>query len=122
MFQRYNPALRVNGAFFLGKSIVVSSDSRKLGKTLIAESLIKELTSAALTVACVKLSRAGHGSSGISDGKGPAGTDTWRFSTAGASKVIFFGYTTIDELADSIGEFAFPLDITIFESNSILAA
>lgn len=104
----------------MGKSIVVSSDSRKLGKTLIAERLIKELASAALTVACVKLSRAGHGPSRISDGKGPAGTDTCRFSAAGASEVVFFGYTTIDELAGSVDEFVFPVDITIFESNSIL--
>ena len=104
----------------MGKSIVVSSDSRKLGKTLIAERLIKEMVSAALTVACVKLSRAGHGPARISYGEGSPGTDTHRCSAAGASEVVFFGYTTIDELADSVGEFVFPADITIFESNSII--
>ena len=104
----------------MGKRIVISSDCRKLGKTLIAERLIKEMTSTGLTVACVKLSRSGHGPAGINDNQGPPGTDTHRFSAAGASKVIFFGYSTLSELADFVGEFTFPSDIVIFESNSIL--
>jgi molybdate transport system regulatory protein len=104
----------------LGKSIVVSSDCRKLGKTLIAERLIKELTSTGLTVACVKLSRAHSDPSGIDYGEGLPGTDTHRFQAAGASEVVFFSYSTVDELAEYISEFVFTVDITIFESNSIL--
>ncbi|NOQ21261.1 MAG: LysR family transcriptional regulator [Candidatus Aegiribacteria sp.] len=105
----------------MGKRIVISSDCRKLGKTLVAERLVKELTATGLTVACVKLSHEGHGPAGISDDPGPIGTDTHRFRAAGASKVIFFSYSTVDELADIIGEFSFPVDMVIFESNSILS-
>ncbi len=104
----------------LEKRIVVSSDCRKLGKTLLAERLIKELTSTGMTVACVKLSQGGHGPAGTTSGEGPPGTDTHRFSVAGASEVIFFRYSTDSELADSVGGFVFPADIVIFESNSIL--
>lgn len=102
------------------KRVVISSDCRKLGKTLIAESLVKELTSSGLTVACIKLSHGGHGPDGITDGPGPPGADTDRYSTAGASKVMFFKYSAIDELADAIGGFSFDTDIVIFESNSVL--
>ncbi len=109
----------MNGVF-LGKRIVISSDCRKLGKTLIAEHFIKELMAAGLTVACVKLSHEGHGPAGISDSPGSTGTDTYRFRAAGASKVVFFKYSTLDELANAIDKFSFPVDIVIFESNSIL--
>lgn len=119
MFNRYNPLL-LSERSILEKRIAISSDCRKLGKTLIAECLIKELKAIGLTVACVKLSHKGHGPAGISDGPGPTGTDTHRFRAAGASKVIFFRYSTIDELADAVDEFSFPVDIVIFESNSIL--
>jgi len=119
MFHRYNPLL-MSERSILRKRIVISSDCRKLGKTLIAERLIKEMTSTGLTVACVKLSRSGHGPVGINERQGPPGTDTQRFSAAGASKVVFFGYSTVSELAGSVNEFAFPADIVIFESNSIL--
>ncbi len=119
MFYRYNPRL-MRERSILRKRIVVSSDCRKLGKTLIAERLIKELTSNGLTVVCVKLSCGEHGPAGINYGEGPPGTDTHRFSKAGASEVVFFRFSTIDELTDSTGEFVFPADIVIFESNSIL--
>ena len=109
-----------SGRSTLGKRIVISSDYRKLGKTLIAERLIKELTATDLTVACIKLSHNGHGPVGVSDGPGPTGTDTHRFRAAGASKVIFFRYSTLDELTDAVDNFSFPVDIVIFESNSIL--
>ncbi|MEN8208633.1 MAG: molybdopterin-guanine dinucleotide biosynthesis protein MobB [Candidatus Fermentibacteria bacterium] len=104
----------------MGKRIVVSSDCRKLGKTLIVERLTEELTAAGLTVACAKLSHAGHGPAGINYGEGNPGTDTHRFSAAGASEVVFFGHSTAGELADNISAFTFITDITIFESNSIL--
>lgn len=102
------------------KRVVISSDCRKLGKTLIAESLVKELTLSGLTVACIKLSHGGHGPEGISEGPGPPGTDTFRYSTAGTSKVMFFKYSEIDELENSINGFSFNTDIIIFESNSVL--
>ena len=104
----------------LKKRIVVSSDCRKLGKTLIAERLIKELTTNGLTVACVKLSLGDRSLSGIKYGEGPPGTDTHRFSAAGASKVVFLRYSAVSELAGYVDELAFPTDIVIFESNSIL--
>ena len=119
MFYRYNPK-QMSEWSTLGKRIVVSSDCRKLGKTLITERLTKELTSTGMTVTCVKLSRAGHGPDGIIYGEGPSGSDTHRFSAAGASKVTFFGYSTVSELADYVGGFTFSEDIVIFESNSIL--
>ncbi|MCK4806496.1 MAG: molybdopterin-guanine dinucleotide biosynthesis protein MobB [Candidatus Aegiribacteria sp.] len=99
---------------------MISADGRKLGKTLIAERLVKELSAIGLAVACVKLSHKGHGPAGISVGPGPTGTDTQRFKAAGASEAIFFRYSTVDELEDTVGEFSFPMDIIIFESNSIL--
>jgi len=104
----------------LGKSIVVSSDRRKLGKTLIIESLVRQLAICGRTVACVKLSFSGHGPDGISYVPGPPGTDTYLFDAAGASKVVFFKYSAIDEMADTVGSFSFNTDIVIFESNSIL--
>jgi len=104
----------------LGKRIVISSDCRKLGKTLVAESLIKELTASGLTVACIKLSHGGHGPAGITYSPGPPGTDTFRYSTAGALKVMFFKYSEIDELENSIDILSFNTDIIIFESNSVL--
>ena len=119
MFYRYNPK-QMSEWSILGKRIVVSSDCRKLGKTLITERLTKELTSTGMTVACVKLSHSGHGPAGISDEQGPSGSDTHRFSVAGASEVTFFGYSTVSELADYVGGFTFSEDIVIFESNSIL--
>ncbi|MCD4700735.1 MAG: molybdopterin-guanine dinucleotide biosynthesis protein MobB [Candidatus Aegiribacteria sp.] len=104
----------------MGKRIVISSDRRKLGKTIIAERLIIELTATGLTVACVKLSHQGHGPAGISDGPGSIGTDTHRFKAAGASKVMFYSYSTVDELERALGGFSFPVDIVIYESNSII--
>ena len=119
MFCKYNPLLVIERSI-LRKRIVVSSDCRKLGKTLIAERLIEEITSTGLTVACVKLSRSEQGPARINDGQGPPGTDTRRFSAAGASKVIFFSYSAVSELADYVGGLTFSEDIVIFESNSIL--
>ncbi len=104
----------------MGKRIVISSDCRKLGKTLITERLVAEFTATGLTVTCVKLSREGHGPAGISDSPGSSGTDTHRYSEAGASKVIFFRYVAVEELADAVDKFMSPGDIVIFESNSIL--
>lgn len=104
----------------MGKKIVISSDRRKLGKTLVTERLVAQLAATGMTVACVKLSSAGHGPAGISSGPGKVGTDTHRFKDAGALNVIFFSYSSVDELESSIGEFSFPVDIVIFESNSIL--
>ena len=102
------------------KRIVVSSDSRKLGKTLIAESLVREFAASGYTVTCVKLSYRGHGPEGMNYDPGPVGSDTHRFIAAGASKVAFFKYSAIDELTDAIDRFSFDTDILIFESNSIL--
>ncbi len=104
----------------MSKRIVISSDCRKLGKTLIAENLLKELTLSGLTAACVKLSCAGHGPEGMNDGPGASGTDTFRYSEAGASKVVFFRYSAVSELSKAFEHFSFGSDIIIFESNSIL--
>jgi molybdate transport system regulatory protein len=119
MFQWYNQRILFERSA-LKKRVVISSDCRKLGKTLVIESLLKELTASGSTVACIKLSHGGHGPEGISYGPGSPGTDTCRYSTAGASKVVFFRYSTIDELADAVGKFSFDTDIIIFESNSVL--
>ncbi len=104
----------------MGKSIVVSSDCRKLGKTLVIVNLVEQLTIYGLTVACAKLSYRGHGPDGRSDAPGPPGTDTYLFDAAGASEVLFLKYSEIDELADAAENFSFKTDIVIFESNSIL--
>ena len=104
----------------LNKIIVVSSDCRKLGKTLIIENLVSVFTASGHKVACVKLSHDGHGPAGITDSSGPSGTDTHRFSAAGASEYIFCKYSTLDELSGIIGEFSFDTDVTVYESNSVI--
>ncbi len=58
--------------------------------------------------------------SGIQTDRGPDGSDTDRYSAAGASRVVFFRYSHMPELAEAIDEISSDADIQIWESNSIL--
>jgi molybdate transport system regulatory protein len=104
----------------LKKVIVVSADGTKLGKTLLIEKLVREFFNSGLTVTCVKLSNGGHGPGGITCEPGPAGSDTHRFSTAGASTVMFCRFEGMEELEETLASIPSPEGILIFESNSIL--
>lgn len=118
MFHEYNPKMPFEWRT-LNKRIVVSSDCRKLGKTLIIENLVSIFAVSGYKVTCVKLSHNGHGPEGVTDSIGPSGTDTNRFSAAGASEYVFCKYSTLDELTSIIGEFSFDADIIIYESNTV---
>lgn len=58
--------------------------------------------------------------SGIQADRGPEGSDTDRYSEAGASRVVFFRYSHMRELIPAIDEMSSDADIQIWESNSIL--
>ncbi len=100
--------------------IVISSDGRKLGKTLLACELVNKFNSIGLSVSCSKLSRGGHGQRGIQTDRGTVGSDTDRYSKAGASRVVLFRYSQIQELVEAMDEISSDADIQIWESNSIL--
>jgi len=104
----------------LNKRIVISSDCRKLGRTLVAESLLKTLTELNLTAAYGKLSLEGHGPDGFISNPGEPGTDTHRCSVSGASRVFYYKYSSVDELDGMLSGLSFESDILILESNTIL--
>ncbi len=99
---------------------MISSEGRKLGKTLLACELIEKFSSIGLSVSCIKLSRGTHGRSGIQTGRGPEGSDTDRYSEAGAANAVFFRYSRMQELIEAVDEIYSDADIQIWESNSIL--
>ncbi len=125
MFIVYNGTIFFKGWLGIKKNIqrqiVVSSDERKLGKTLLVCELIEKFNSIGLSVSCIKLSRGTYGlRSGIQIDRGTEGSDTDRYSKAGASRVVLFRYSQIQELVEAIDEISSDADIQIWESNSIL--
>jgi molybdate transport system regulatory protein len=102
------------------RQIVVSSGSRKQGKTILACSLARRFHSKDITVACIKLSRGKHELSGIMEGAGRRGSDTWRYTESGASEAVLIQYSDPDELAALYGSLSFCRDICIWESNTLL--
>lgn len=100
--------------------IVISSDARKLGKTMLACKLVETFKSAGLSVSCIKLSKGTHGSKGPVEEPGSRGSDTYRFSNAGASNVVLFRYSLLEELAEAMNELTSDADIQIWESNTVL--
>jgi molybdate transport system regulatory protein len=102
------------------RTIVISADTRKLGKTLLGAELTRRLSEHGLTVSGVKLSRGGHGPDSPSSSPGPPGSDTRRYSDAGAVNVLFYKYSSVDELKEFMRGRTFDTDILIIESNSAL--
>ncbi len=102
------------------RTVVISSDARKTGKTLLAESLAARLSSSGLAVSCIKLSRGGHGPDSVTSRPGPPGSDTHRFSKAGCENILFFKYTELDQLREFMGTLSLDSHFLLLESNSVL--
>ncbi len=102
------------------RTVVISSDSRKMGKTMMAESIAAKLSGSGLSVFCVKLSRNGHGPDGVPKSPGPSGTDTRRFSDAGSERVAFLKYSCLAEIETFLKDLDADSDFLVLESNSVL--
>jgi molybdate transport repressor ModE-like protein len=102
------------------RTVVISSDARKMGKTLMAESLTARLSDSGLSVHCVKLSRNGHGPDGASKSPGLPGTDTRRYSDSGSHRVAFLKYSGLEEIEAFLKELDADSDFLVLESNSVL--
>jgi len=100
--------------------IVISSDCRKLGKTLLGQMLLRELTKAGVPAEAIKLSCGGHGPEGISR-EAPSGSDTGRFRESGAAEVCFFRYETADELDEFLKGYKFRRKAAVIESNTFMS-
>jgi len=101
------------------RNVIISSSGRKLGKTLLACSLIRLLREAGWSVAFVKLARGGHGDPGLYDGPGRPDSDTDRCSRAGASRVCLFRYARPEELPGILGPLAGSEDAVVWESGTV---
>jgi molybdate transport system regulatory protein len=104
----------------VSKTIVISSDARKMGKTLLGEALTARLSGSGLSVGCMKLSRNGHGPDSPTSFPGPPGSDTNRYRSAGAEETVFFKFSSTDELRAFMESSPSDADVRIIESNSVL--
>lgn len=102
------------------RTIVISADARKMGKTLLGAELTRRLAERGLAVSGMKLSRGGHGPDSPSSSPGPPGSDTRRYSDAGAVDVLFYKYSSCEELKEFMRGRSFDTDILVIESNSAL--
>jgi molybdate transport system regulatory protein len=108
------------GGSFMQRNIVVSSSGRKLGKTLLICSLTRLLTASGCTVSCVKLSRGTHGEPGLHEGPGRAGSDTDRYTVAGASRACMYRFEDPSELPGILDRLAGESDLVVWESGTVL--
>ena len=99
--------------------IIVSSSGRKLGKTLLAESICRRLSGFGIPVAFVKLSRGTHGAPGLHSGPGRSGSDTARCSSSGAVAASMYRYTDPEELPAVIDGLAAGAEVVIWESGTV---
>lgn len=102
------------------KSVIVSAASRKLGKTMLVEALLHELSVRGLSASAYKLSRSPHEPPGLCPGPGRPGSDTHRMHDAGALSTGIVRFCSLFDLAELLGHLS-PLGSTvIWESNSVL--
>ncbi len=99
------------------KTIVISSDTRKAGKTLLCEAVTGRFSRAGITVTCMKLSPERRDSS---HPPAPGKTDTRRYAAAGAANTIFHRYASPENLEGFLDDLDVTTDILVIESNTIL--
>jgi molybdate transport system regulatory protein len=102
------------------RNIVISSSGRKLGKTLLGCSLTRLCTTSGAMVSCVKLSRGTHGEPGLHEGPGSPGSDTDRYTRAGASRACMYRFEDPSVLPGVLGRLAGDSDIVVWESGAVL--
>jgi molybdate transport system regulatory protein len=105
-----------NGGDLRYTDLVIAADSRKTGKTLLGCAITRLLRNRG--VRAVKTSGAGSGNSPqpLSRGRGRKGSDTWRYSMAGAREAVLVRSRGLEELLE-LFEDETAADITIWESN-----
>ena len=104
------------------RNIVIAAAGRKLGKTLLSESLVEALVKTGLSVSFVKLRKQKEASNGLecvydSDRET---SDTARLKNSGAQGAVLINYAAIGRLQDFLQEQSiFPSsDVIIWETNS----
>jgi hypothetical protein len=84
------------------RTVAVASSGRKLGKTMLACVLVRELARAGRSVTAVKARPLGSAGVRVLEGPGREGSDTHRFSVAGASAQALVDFASADALLDFI--------------------
>ncbi|NLP06120.1 molybdopterin-guanine dinucleotide biosynthesis protein MobB [Candidatus Fermentibacteria bacterium] len=102
------------------KSVIVSAAARKLGKTLLVEALLREMSRRGLSSSAYKLSRSPHEPPGLEPGPGRPGSDTHRMQEAGALSTGLVRFYSLFDLVELLGQLTPVGSSVIWESNSAL--
>lgn len=100
------------------KHIAVSASSRKAGKTLLAQGIIRRASSSGLICGYVKLRRRMSVPPAVYPGPGRSGSDTHRCSASGASYTAMVEYGASDQLEVLLPEWLRQCDLVVWETNS----
>lgn len=100
------------------KIISVTSASKKLGKTMVICGLAKRFRKMGCTVSAMKLRPLGSVSVRCLEGRGRKGSDTWRFSEAGASYTALVDFQNTEALTGFIHSRLPECDILLAEGGT----
>lgn len=96
--------------------LVIAADSRKAGKTLLGCAITRLLEDQDVRVVKTSGANAGRTSPAFLRGEGRKGSDTWRYSTAGAREVVMVRSGDLEDLR-LLSRDGREAGITIWESN-----
>lgn len=101
-------------------SVIVSAASRKLGKTLLVEALLREMRRRGLSSSAYKLSRSPHEPPGLEPGPGRPGSDTHRMHEAGALSTGLVRFGDLFDLVELLDQLTPMGGTVVWESNAAL--
>ena len=99
--------------------LVVASSGRKLGKTLVAQSIIVGLARAGVRVSFAKMRRHAGRALRISSGEGRAGSDTERCLEAGADRSVLVDYDDAAAALRARSSITGDADMAVWETTSL---